>query len=160
MGTVCIVMNVRNKALTQYHNFSYDSLCAWRGSYLLGNGQGIFETSEQYNDDTGAEISAFARFVALDFGISARKRIRSAELSYMSEGEMVISWQGDERDLTSQQILPEVDDGTFQTLQIPGDRSVEGTYLGFTLANTGGAGFTLNRLQIVPQLMQIGKSRR
>ena len=140
MGTVCIVMNVRNKALTQYHNFNYDSLCAWRGSYLLGNSQGIYEIGEQYSDDAGAEIKAFASFVALDLGVSARKRIRSAELSYMSEGEMVISWQGDERDLTSQQILPEVDDGTFQTLQIPGDRSVEGTYLTFTLANATGPG--------------------
>lgn len=162
MGTICIVMNTRrpDRPIVNYTNFQYGSLCTWNDRFFCADSSGILEHSETADDDNGTAISATMIFSSTDFGEPQRKRVRGASLRYRADQKMRISWLADKKNESAQQSLPEVHDGTFQTLRIKGDRSAEGTYFEFAVSNYKGGDFLLDELDVDLQNLQIGKSRR
>jgi hypothetical protein len=152
-------MNIRNKAITQYHDIDgVTSMCVLnRDAFLLG-ASSIDLFGYQHSDDKGTNIDAMVKFVGTDFGIDNRKHLRSSLLSYYSDGELEYTWTADENETHSEAVLPIADGRGYRNYKIRGNREVVGTFIEFTIANKDGCDFTLNGLSVVPILVNVGKN--
>jgi len=159
LATLSLAITLETSAITQYHQFAYDSMCAFNGQHYLLDGGGVYELAERFDDDNGRDIKAFARFVAHDFGLQNKKRVLSGFLSFRAKGAVNVSWGADGRSSTAQKLTAKIDDGNWQELTFGGDRRVEGTYLSFEIGNARGAYFIADELHVDLRVMKKSKSR-
>ncbi len=151
-------MNIKRRAVTQYHGLTFNSACIFRDRPLLLADDGIYDFGYAYQSDDGTAISAFFQFVATDLGIPNHKALRSMHLSYMSSGSLRLTWTADEVVERAEEVLAETSGENYRDVKVRGNRKVEGTYLEFRVENRGGADFSLNAIRAVPIVKNLGKS--
>lgn len=75
MSQKTIVMNAKNRAVTEYTNYCFNSLCKFMGNYLGADStRGIMQLSG--SDDDGTPIAAKAKTATVDIGKRSPKRVR------------------------------------------------------------------------------------
>jgi len=158
LGTVCLAMNIKRRAVTNYHGISFNSFCIFRGTPVMLGDSAIYKFGYEFSADGSADIDAFAEFVATDFGIDNHKHIRSTHLSYMSDGDLKLEWWADELSTRAEDVVSESDSSNYRNIKIKGNRKVEGTYFQYKVSNYKGADFTLNSIRAVPIVQNLGKS--
>lgn len=153
-------MNVRNKAITQYHGFTdCNSMCVLKREALMFCDDTIDTFGYDNSDDSGENIAAFVKFLGTDMGVPNAKSLRSSHVSYYSDGKIKITWTADEIAERSETLPVAKDSKGFHDYKVIGNREVEGTYMEFRIDNVNGSDFTLNALRVVPIIKNLGKNK-
>lgn len=158
MGNVCISLNTRNRAITNYHNYIYNSLCNNNGVIYGSKDDGIYALGKEYDDDNGTDIDAYADTLDSDFDIASEKRLRSMNIRYLTNGTIILSYMTDRTTTYQSTVLPDNSTRKPHGRKVPGTRDMRGTYYRFRIENVDGADFTFNAIGIVPIVRNIGHS--
>ena len=75
MKCLTIQINKRNKALSQFKNYNFNSLVKFNGVYLGTNPGGLFRLGNQADTDAGSTINWAFKPVITDFGTDNEKHI-------------------------------------------------------------------------------------
>lgn len=160
MGTVCLSINLRNKAVTQYHGFNFSSMALWRGGlYGAAPGVGLCSIGEQHDTDNGAPIPASLSTFANDLGYPGPKAIRSATVVIGASNRVAITCTADQRRTVTKNIPILFDGEEPHGRQVTMPRTVFGTSIDFSIANVNGGDFTLYGLYATVIKKHIGFSR-
>ena len=151
-------MNIKRRAVTQYHGFAFNSFCVFRDQPVLLDDDGIYKFGYEYTDDDGTEIDSFAEFCATDFGFDNHKHVRSTHISYMSTGDLQLEWWADGLTTRAEDVVSETTSSNYRNVKIKGNRKVEGTYIQYKVSNIDGADFTINGIKAVLVVQNLGKS--
>lgn len=152
-------MNVRNRAISQYRNTYFSSMCLFDGEVWGGDSLGLSMMSYENESDDGDAITWFAEFVAVNFGVSNRKTVRSVHLSGYSDGNIAVSWDTDQGTTNTETVTEWGSSPGYNDIKTNGNMKVEGTYLSFTVLSNDGADVILDALRVVPIVKPLGKNR-
>lgn len=141
-------MNAKNSALSNYDNFSFNSMTRFNGVELMANSSGIFAISG--NLDESAIIDAYARLGVTDFGTNKHKRVEDAYIGYRADGEMRLKVIVDEHHEYEYQVYPRNYDDIHGNREKLG-RGAKGTYWQVEVGNVDGSDFELDFLQLMAQ---------
>lgn len=147
-----VAMNLEgSKPISEYDNFTYNSLTSFGGKFYGANDAGLFRLDA--DDDDGTAISARLQSLMVDFGTSRQKRVRSAYLGYTSSGELVLRVKS-----VSQGVLTEdwytakkkdaADAPQGNIMHI--GQGLKSRYWQFELTNVDGADFEVDLLEMHP----------
>jgi len=151
-------MNIRRRAVTQYHGFLFNSMCLFNNMPVCLSDSAIYKFGHEYQNDDGTNIDCFATFVATDFGIANHKHLRSTHVSYVSDGKIILTYKADDVSYKAEEVLSEVRSTTYRDIKVKGNRKVEGTYFEFKVENYRGSDLTLNSIRAVPIIRNLGTS--
>lgn len=141
-------MNTKNGALTNYDNFSFNSMTRFNGVELMANSNGIFAITG--NLDESAIIEAYARTGITDFGTPNHKRVEYAYIGYRSDGEMRLKLIVDEHHEYEYQVYPRnYDDIHGNRLKL--GRGAKGTYWQIEIGNVDGSNLEGDFLQLMAE---------
>lgn len=147
-------LNLRNRALTEYTNFSFNSFASFGGKVYAAGPAGIFELGTQDADDTAA-IDASLRTGKHNFGTTYAKRIPRIYLGHHAMGDLEFRTMTGEGG-TRGYLLPWNEVTDLQQRRIPVGRGPKSVYWQFEVVNRNGAQFDLDNLQAYPE----GSKRR
>ena len=85
-----LVMNIRNRALTEYTNYNFNSFCRFNGKHLGATSTKIHDLDTGDTDD-GDLIDWNFRTGYLDLEQKFKKRLRQAWFSYKSNGDLIVT---------------------------------------------------------------------
>lgn len=143
------VMNTRNRAVTEYTNFPFNSFARIGDRLFAAGPDGICEIAEQ-GDDAGTAIDAIARTGALNFGTLLAKRVPRAYTSLETTGDMEFHTITG-ADGVRAYLLPWNNTTAVQQRRIPIGRGPKSVYWQYELKNRAGADFTLHALLLYPE---------
>ena len=158
MGTICLALNIKRRAVTQYHGFDFNSFAVFNRVPVIMSDSGMYNFGYEYTDDNGTNIDAFAEFCSTDFGLDNHKHLRSTHVSYMSSGDLKLTWTADEQQERTENVLSETTGTNYRNVKVRGNRKVEGTYFQFKVENYRGSDFTINSIKTIPVIQNLGKS--
>jgi hypothetical protein len=143
MTTLGICMNLKNRALSQYTKYNFNSMCVFDGVLLGANTSGIF-TCDGEHDNT-VDISAYFSLGASDFGIFNSKKIRTVYLSGYSAGDISVTILTDNQERT---VYYKKSVGTTKERTMKFNINAEhgGRYISFKVANVSGSDFSIDAL--------------
>lgn len=84
-----MVMNIRNRALSLYTNYDFNSLCRFNKKHYGANGTAIYDLDTGDNDD-GTLIEWNFRTGHLDLDQKVSKKLKQARISYKSSGDLML----------------------------------------------------------------------
>ena len=87
MGNFCLAMNMRNRAITQYGGFAFNSMAVCPLGVVGTKSTGLHILGYQTSDN-GQPISAFAELFDTDLGVYNMKRLRY--LAFGVEGDSAL----------------------------------------------------------------------
>lgn len=143
------VLNLRNNALTEYTNFTFNSMTSFNGKYLGASESGIVEIGVQ-DTDGGTNVDATARTGKDDFESSFMKRVPRAYAQLATDGDVLVSTITSE-DGKRDYLLPWNGNPNIQQRRIPLGRGPKAEHWQFEIANRNGSYFRLSALNILPQ---------
>lgn len=79
-------VNLKNSGLTEYTNFSFNSMTRFNGEYLAAGATGLMALSG--DDDNGTDIDCRVRFGLTDLNSEQLKRLEEAFATYRSVGDL------------------------------------------------------------------------
>ena len=85
-----LVVNIRNKALTLYQNYNFNSLCRFNGKNLGASNTGIFDLDSSTMDGLNF-VDWNIRTGYFDLHQKAKKRLKQAWFSYSSNGDLILT---------------------------------------------------------------------
>lgn len=147
------VLNLRNKALTEYDSYDFNSYARLNGVLLSASTAGLFTLASQ-DDDAGADIDALIRTGKETFGTSYNKRVPRIYAGYKTDGAVKFTT------VTSQDgrrsyLLPDNQIRAIQQRRVPVGRGPKSPYWQFEVSNVEGSDFLLEHIHVYPE-----KSRR
>lgn len=144
MGNFCIALNLKNKAVTQYHGFSFDNITNSGVGHIAASDTGLQELNVGHNDN-GDHINAFAKLFEDEFGKPNKKRVRYMTLGLEGNNDILIEVIMDEDEHKREDYIIEVKSrGRSGLCRQSGRRRQSGRYVEFTLKNIKGGYFALN----------------
>ena len=84
-----LVMNVKNKGLTEFKNYGFNSFCNFVGRNVGALSDGIYELAG--DKDVNDEISWNFRTGAIHLEMKSKKRLKQAWFSYKSNGDLMVT---------------------------------------------------------------------
>lgn len=147
-----VAMNLEGaQPISEYDNFSYNSLTYYNGKFYGASDTGLYELSG--NDDAGTAITARLQSLMLDFGTSRQKRVRSAYLGYTSSGELILRvksvTQGKLTEDWYKARKADAADAPQANIMHVG-QGLRSRYWQFELTNVNGADFEIDLLEMYP----------
>jgi hypothetical protein len=148
-----LVMNLKNKVVSIFQNYNFNSACKLNGVYLGAASDGIHILSGA--DDNDDPISASITMGDSDFGLPNVKMIPELFLT-LSGGEMEVSVSRDqaaemgdaENDVRGPYPVPAPADGKTQTKRAKLPQGFRGGHWQFKIANVAGGDFNLQSIEI------------
>lgn len=143
-----LVLNASHKAVSEYINFPFNSLCVFNDKSLGANSTGIFELSG--NTDNGVDI--YAEIESAIFDMANKGYLTKAQYAYMtyrSDGEIVL-------------VLGLGEDDTWESLPFPVEdklhegrvkiaKGIKERFISFGIKNKSGSDFDIDKLRILVQ---------
>jgi hypothetical protein len=146
-----VSMHTEAQALSTYTNFAFNSYAMVNGVLLAAGAGGLFSVTGA--TDNGTAIASSARFGVTDFGTSKIKRMDRVYLGYKSNGALTLSTITDEATTNGYSVAtPAV--ATLINARVLTGKGVEARYWQFNVANVAGADFTINSLEVAPQILK------
>jgi len=149
---VAWVVNSENLALSRYSGYSFNSLAAFKTTYLGATDTGIYELEGA--DDAGTDIDARIRTGLMEFGSSRQKAMPSAYLGYTADGSLglkVITTEGGTKTETWYKLTETK--GAPDTSRIKVGKGLKARYWGFELSNVDGSDFEVDHLHLYPVIL-------
>ena len=147
------VMNVSNKAITEYLNFNFNSYCKFGDKFFGANTNGIF----LLGGDSGEEaiIKSQVRFAAYNIPKPLVHRPREVWVSFRSNGQLIITVRLNEKD-TWEDIIPIISDNIDEGRQTFA-KGLKGSCFEFGIKNRDGADFDLESIRVMIDELRGGK---
>jgi hypothetical protein len=140
-----MVMNLKNRALTLYDNYDFNSLCRFKDKHFGATKTGIYDL-DTGTTDNGTLIDWNFRTGYLDLEQKNKKKLKQAWLSYKSDGDLiltVIQPNGDEYEYSLQGI-----DSTENGLRVKFGKGIRSKYVALDIKNVDGSTITLDTLKL------------
>lgn len=140
-----MVMNIKNRALTLYANYPFNSLCRFNGKHLGMTENRIYDLDSGETDD-GTLIDWNFRTGYVDLDQKIKLKLKQAWFSYKSNGDLIVTVvQPDgtkyEYDLTGYEIT---EDG----LRVKFGKGLGAKYVALDVKNVDGSSITLDTLRL------------
>jgi len=148
--SLAFAMHLETQALTQYTNYGLNSMACFNGVYLGATDAGIFALTGA--TDAGTAIAAVARVGMSDFGTSKIKGIDRTYVGIKSTGEMELRVITDEGTTRRYRLAPTTKTGLHGN-SVDVGRGVKSRYWQFEIANSNGADFKLDMIEVKPTIM-------
>lgn len=155
MSLISVIMNLQNKAVTQYSNFDFNSFCKIGDNFLAASDAGLF--SLEGDNDNGADIDAEFELVTTDFGIANLKRLRSIYVGGQADGDTALTVKDDEGN-AREYPNPLFKDGQQTGMKVSVGRNGIGRYWSIGVKNVDGADFSVDSIEVLP--IVLGKKPR
>jgi hypothetical protein len=84
-----MVINIKNKALTEYSNYNFNSMCMFNGVSLGANTLGIYKLDG--TNDNGEPINWNIRTGYIDLEMKSKKRMKQVWFSYKTNGTLMLT---------------------------------------------------------------------
>ena len=140
-----MVMNTKNKALSLFQNYDFNSLCAFGGKHFGATDTGIFDLDSDTKDN-GAMIEWNWKTGYLDLEQIQKKKLVEAWLSYKTDGDIkftVMQPNGEEYEYILQGIDP-----TETGLRLKFGRGIRTKYVALNVSNIDGSSIDLDELKL------------
>ena len=149
-----MVMNIRNRALTIYNSYNFNSLCRFNNINFGANSTGIYNLDSGSTDE-GVLIDWNFRIGYLDLEQKVKKKLTQAWISYKSDGDIVLTViQPDGQEFEySLEGINETEEG----VRIVFGRGLRSKYVALDIRNDGGSILDLDVIKL--QMLQTRKQR-
>jgi hypothetical protein len=140
-----MVMNLKNRALTLYDNYDFNSMCRFNDKHFGATKTGIFDL-DTGTTDAGTLISWNAKTGYLDLEQKVKKKAKQAWLSYKSSGDImltVIQPNGEEYEYTLDGY-----DTTENGLRVKFGKGIRSKYIALDIKSIDGSSITLDTLKL------------
>jgi hypothetical protein len=141
-----MVLNLKNRALTLYDNYDFNSMCRFNGKHFGATSTNIYDLGLG-DTDAGTLISWNLRTGYLDLEQKLKKKLRQAWLSYKSEVNIILTIiqpDGQEFEYTLDGIY---DDET--GLRIKFGKGIRSKYISLDIQNVDGSTLTLDSIKLI-----------
>jgi hypothetical protein len=140
-------VNVENRAVTEYLNYSFNSLAKINGIFYGARDDGIWKL--EGNKDNGLEINAEILSGVFDFWAGVKTKPRKAWLTFRADGRVVLYVVRDEKEVWEEEFpglyfLEKI--GEAGTTIAKG---IKERFLAFGIKNKGGSDFEIDSLRIL-----------
>lgn len=146
-----VVLNVDNKANSEYQGFDFNSMCSFNGESYAARYDGIYRIGG--DSDNGVNISSVLRFGITDFGMRTHKRVPEAYLGLRNDGGMVLKVNTrDREDGQLKQYWYEMAQSNepLNQRRTKFGKGLKAVYWQFELVNQKGADFELDHITFYP----------
>lgn len=139
-----LTLNTRTQAMARHTNLAFNSLTRFAGLTLAATPQGIVALLG--DTDHGAPIAAQVTSGLSDLGSEQLKRVLCGYVGYRAAGSMDLTLVTDQHHEYVYRLDPRQDAADLHASRVKTGRGVDGRYWQWTLANTDGQAFELDRL--------------
>ena len=143
-GYLCMVINTKTGAVSEYDNYDFNSFCEFNGVSLGCRADGIYELDGA--DDDGTDIDAYVKWGFLDPNLPTASRLDSGFLVGEATGDIKVTTICDE-DQSCEDILQHLNSRRDHPVKIA--RGFKGRLYEVKIENIDGAGFTLNSYRVL-----------
>ena len=140
-----MVLNLKNRALTLYDNYDFNSMCRFNGKHFGATKTAIYDL-DSGTTDAGTLIDWNFRTGYLDLEQKSKKKLRQAWLSYKASGDIiltVIQPNEEEYEYTLSGI-----DITETGLRVKFGKGIRSKYVALDIKNVDGSTITLDVLKL------------
>jgi len=145
---LCLSMNLRRLAVSQYGNFNFDGLVEMNGVPLAFSKDGIYVL--EGDDDDGQPIQALLEFMT-DMESERQKRLRSCYLGCEADGDLRLVLRNDEGNVREYVFTHKP---MQHSARVAVGRSGRGRYWTFAIENIGGCYFCIDTVDAVVTVMR------
>ena len=142
-------INLKTLGLSEYENFTFNSMCTIGGISFGGSSLGLFKL--EGDTDDGKLVSGSIEFPLTDFGVDNKKRMRSIYFGGKADGSMRLFIENDEGNERRRVFSPR--DIRSKT-KIPVGRKGKGSYWKIKITNVRGCDFKLDTLEMFPIILE------
>ena len=142
------VLNTQTQGVTEYDNFSFNSMsenlaCSTNGIYsLIGN------------TDNGTAIDTSIKTGLMDFGESLQKQVPNAYLGITSDGNVLLKTITTYRGVKKERWYQvSTNNDSFETSKVKLGKGIKSRYWQFDLSNINGANFKLDSIELTPLVL-------
>lgn len=143
-ANITIVMNIKNKALTQYNNYNFNSMCNFGGKNLGLISTGMYDLTGDTDD--GYQIDWNIRTGNLSLEMNDKKRIKQVWISHRTNGNMVLTVvkpNGEEYEYELENVILEEN-----VARVKVGKGIKSKYVKLDLKNVGGSTLLLDALRV------------
>jgi hypothetical protein len=133
-----MVMNLKNRLVSFYQNYNFNSACPFNGGFIAAGSDGIYFLSGE--DDAGVPIDASILLGDMNFGTDNIKTNPEMFINYSGSGSLQVSVtrdQGDETDGPYE--VPEPRGTKLETNRAKIPQGLRGTYYQYLIENVNGS---------------------
>lgn len=144
---LCIAVNVRNNAVSQRDEYSFNSICKVGEKYYGANDDGIFEL-EKAGTFAGLPIDAHFTTPTTDFGAHQGKHLRHMYFGGEAAGEMLLSITNDDNNERTRDVSFTLN--RQNGARVPIGRDGTSRYFSFKVQNVDGCDFSIDSIDALP----------
>ena len=147
MDCLALCLLAKERKLSQFKNFNFNSLANIHGTIVGANTSGLFKLN-QGNLDGDTQIPCKITLAATDFGIPNPKKIRRIYLGFYADSDVTLTVSADKMESQSYDITVNEEGLGYATVTI--NQNLFGRFWSITLENTAGGFLALTRLEVLP----------
>lgn len=143
-ANITMVMNIKNKALTQYNNYNFNSMCNFGGKNLGLISTGMYDLTGDTDD--GYQIDWNVRTGNLSLEMNDKKRLKQVWISHRTNGNMVLTVvkpNGEEYEYELENVILEEN-----VARVKVGKGIKSKYVKLDLKNVGGSTLLLDALRV------------
>mgnify|MGYP006280751277 CR=1 FL=1 len=152
MAGLGLKINLRNRALSQYMNWDFDSMTMFNGKAVGVGPGGVFELW-QGDTDNGEDIDARMDLPETDLGTSCNKRLRSLFLGCRADGALRVTVIDDEEKEAVYTAYPLRSNRQGVIKVSAGRNHNKGCYFTLRIENVDGSDFDLDFIDVMPIIL-------
>lgn len=142
------VLNTRNRALTEYDNFLFNSFAVFNGYVVAAGSSGVVTLGTQSLDNATA-ITARVRTGKESFGMSVHKRVPRIYTGLITDGDMTFRTITNEGGARSYLLGTNHATG-LQQRRVPVGKGPRSRFWSFEIENVAGSDFSVNDILVKP----------
>ena len=147
MSQKTIVVNVKNRAVTEYTNYGFNSFCRFRGEDIGASYNGLYGLSG--DDDNGDPIAAKTKTATADVSSGGiKKRLRDIWM-VARKGLMTLKVIADETNEFTYNA--DVVDSNIHEERVKVGRGIKGRSFSFELENVDGSDFNIDSVRVITE---------
>jgi hypothetical protein len=144
-GYLAMVLNIKNRALTLYENYDFNSMCRFNDKHFGATKTAIYDL-DSGTTDAGTLIDWNMKTGYLDLEQKIKKRLRQAWLSYKTDGDLILTItqpNGDEYEYQLEGI-----DTTETGLRVKFGKGIRSKYVALDIKNVDGSSIDLDVIKL------------
>ncbi len=143
-----LVTNTRNFAISEYSNFTFNSMCLFNGKYLYAKADGIYEGGG--NNDNGTQIDASYKSGVIDTYTTEVQRLKDAYLSFRSDGDVQLFSVGDEINARAYFITTSVG-STIHERRVKFEKGIKDRHFNIGISNVSGSTLEVDSIKVLTE---------
>ena len=140
-----VVMNLENRAVTEYKNYNFNSLVMWNGMLLGTNEEGLYIIGG--DTDIGTAIEAYIQSGTYDLTEGAITIPKEAWMTYRSDGDVKVEVREDESTVYNynvEKVALGIKEGRAKF-----GKGFKGRFYRFGIKNVAGSDFDINSFRVL-----------